>query len=346
MTLPEPLRAEYILPLRWAEDSGLDELVPYLEQLCSWIRVTVVDGSAADLYDCHQARFPVAVRHIRPAPGAGGNGKVTAVLTAVRLSCAERLVIADDDVRYTYEGLTSVLGGLDHAHVVRPQNFFSPLPWHACWDTARTLINRAFADDFPGTLAVRRDALVATGGYNAVLFENLELIRTVTAAGGVEKRMPALFIARRPPASRHFLEQRIRHAYDGFAQPRRLCAELALVPLLAAVLVQPPRLAVPAILGSAVAAVALAEVGRRRHRGRCVFPARTVLFAPLWVAERAVCSWIALALRLGGGVPYAGTRLKTAAHSVTELQVRHGGKIRLAFSPDPSFLAQPQREYT
>ena len=158
--------------------------------------------------------------------------------------------------------------------------------------------------------------------------------------------MPALFIARRPPASRHFLEQRIRHAYDGFAQPRRLCAELALVPLLAAVLVQPPRLAVPAILGSAVAAVALAEVGRRRHRGRCVFPARTVLFAPLWVAERAVCSWIALALRLGGGVPYAGTRLKTAAHSVTELQVRHGGKIRLAFSPDPSFLAQPQREYT
>ncbi|MCE3244510.1 MAG: hypothetical protein K0S72_633, partial [Arthrobacter sp.] len=126
----EPLSAEYILPLRWAEDSGLDELVPYLEQLCSWIRVTVVDGSAPDLFDSHQARFPASVRHIRPESGAGGNGKVTAVMTAVRLSSADKLVIADDDVRFTHEALTAVIEALDHAHVVRPQNFFEPLPWH------------------------------------------------------------------------------------------------------------------------------------------------------------------------------------------------------------------------
>ncbi|WP_457972971.1 glycosyltransferase [Arthrobacter sp. D1-17] len=343
MTVPEPLQAEYILPLRWTEDSGLDELVPYLEQLCSWIRVTVVDGSAPDLFDCHRARFPGSVNHIRPEPGAGGNGKVSAVMTAVRLSCADRLVIADDDVRFTREGLDSVIAALNHAHVVRPQNFFSPLPWHACWDTARTLINRALADDFPGTLAVRRDALVATGGYDGVLFENLELIRTVTAAGGSEKRLPALFIARRPPTSRHFLRQRIRQAYDSFAQPGRLCAELALAPLLTGVLVRAPRLTIPAVLGSAVAAVALAEVGRRRNHGRRVFPARTILFAPLWLAERALCSWAALVLRVGGGVPYAGARLKTAAHSPAELRNRHGGKIGTAPTPHPSFPAQPDR---
>lgn len=342
MTLSEPLPAEYILPLRWADDTGLDELLPYLEQLCSWIRVTVVDGSAPDLFDGHQKRFPASVRHIRPAPGAGGNGKVAAVMTAVRLSSADKLVIADDDVRFTHEGLTAVIAALDHAHVVRPQNFFSPLPWHACWDTARTLINRAFADDFPGTLAVRRDALLATDGYDGVLFENLELIRTVTAAGGLEKRLPALFIARRPPASRHFLRQRIRQAYDSFAQPGRLCAELTLAPLLTGVIVRAPRLAVPAVLGSAVVAVILAEVGRRRHRGRGVFPPRTILFAPLWVAERALCSWIALVLRIGGGVPYAGIRLKTAAHSPAELRTRHAGRIAAA-SPHPSVLAQSDR---
>lgn len=343
MTLREPPRAEYILPLRWAEDSGLDELVAYLGQLCSWIPVTVVDGSAPELFDRHQARFPASVRHIRPQPGAVGNGKVTAVMTAVRLSSADKIVIADDDVRFTHEGLTGVIAALDHAHVVRPQNFFSPLPWHACWDTARTLINRAFADDFPGTLAVRREALVATGGYDGVLFENLELIRTVTAAGGLEKRLPALFIARRPPTSRHFLRQRIRQAYDSFAQPGRLCAEMALVPLLAGVLVRAPRLAMPAVLGFVAAAVTLAEVGRRRHRGRSVFPARAILFAPLWVAERALCSWIALVLRIRGGVPYAGNRLKTAAHSPAELRIRHGGKIRPTLSPHPSFPAQPDR---
>lgn len=344
MTLSEPLRAEYILPLRWAEESELDQLASYLEQLCSWIRVTVIDGSPLDLFDSHRSRFPASVNHIRPEPGAEGNGKVAAVMTAVRLSCADRLVIADDDVRFTYEGLASVIAALERAHVVRPQNYFSPMPWHACWDTARTLMNRAFADDFPGTLAVRRDALVATDGYDGVLFENLELIRTVTAAGGLEKRLPALFIARRPPTARHFLRQRVRQAYDSFAQPGRLCVELVLVPLLTGVLVRAPRHAIPAILGSAVAAVSLAEVGRRRNDGRRVFPARTVLYAPLWVAERALCSWIALVLRLRGGVPYAGTRLKTAAHSPSELRNRHSGKIRDAFTPhSSSFLTQPDR---
>lgn len=343
MIIAGHVRAEYVLPLRWSEDSGLEELSTYLEQLCSWIPVTVVDGSEEKLYDDHRARFPASVLHIRPELGAGGNGKVAAVLTAVSLSNAERLVIADDDVRYTRRELASVIEGLEHAHVVRPQNYFSTLPWHACWDTARSLINRAFADDFPGTLGVRRDALVATGGYDAVLFENLELIRTVIAAGGYERRMPGLFIARRPPTSAHFFRQRVRHAYDDFAQPARLLGELALLPLLAAVLVQPPRRAVLAIVGAAAAAVALAETGRRRHQGQRVFPARTVLFAPLWVAERAVCVWIALALRIKGGVPYAGDRLKTAAHSPAELGTRHSGKIRT--SPRLSFRTEPDREF-
>ncbi|MCU1532955.1 MAG: hypothetical protein JWO49_2526 [Arthrobacter sp.] len=334
MSGPVPLMPEshdeYILPLRWAEDSKLDDLVLYLERLCSWIPVIVVDGSPGALFDRHKARFPPVVRHVRPASGAGGNGKVTAVMTAVHLSTAERLVIADDDVRYTRESLTAVLAYLDDAEVVRPQNYFSTLPWHGCWDTSRTLINRALAGDFPGTLAVRRATLVATGGYDPVLFENLELIRTLRAAGGREKRAPELFVARTPPTSRHFLRQRVRQAYDDFAQPGRLCAELALLPLLAGLLRLPPRRRVPAILGAAITATALAEVGRRRHHGRSFFPSRTVLFAPLWVAERALCIWIALALRLGGGVPYAGTRIKTAAHSIAELRLRHQGKI----SPD------------
>ncbi|MEJ7742178.1 MAG: hypothetical protein WKF73_06280 [Nocardioidaceae bacterium] len=48
---------------------------------------------------------------------------------------------------------------------VRPQNFFAPLPWHARWDSARSLLNRAFGDDYPGTFGVQRSALEKTGGY-------------------------------------------------------------------------------------------------------------------------------------------------------------------------------------
>lgn len=329
------LEAEYILPLRWTEDSGLPELVDYLQRLTAWIPVIVVDGSNPELFERHGEHFPSGVRHIRPEyqaePGSDAgqhrNGKVAGVMTGVRAAAAEMLVIADDDVRYTRESLAAVVGHLGRADVVRPQNYFDPLPWHAWWDTSRTLINRAWSADFPGTLALRRSALLATDGYEPVLFENLELIRTVKAAGGREVIVPDLFVARRPPEARHFLKQRVRQAYDDFAQPRRLAAELALLPAVTVVAFLPAGARRQAFLGLAAAAVAVAETGRRRNNGRAVFPLRAVWFAPLWAMERAVCIWCALAFRLAGGVPYAGARLKTAAHPEAELRRRHQGKL-------------------
>jgi hypothetical protein len=249
-------------------------------------------------------------------------------MAAVRSSTAERLVLADDDVRYTHKALAAVVRVLDDAEVVVPQNYFSPRPWHALWDTARTLINRCFSHDFPGTLAVRREALLATGGYEPVLFENLELIRTITAAGGRDTWHPALMVARRPPTAGHFLRQRVRQAYDDFAQPARLGAELALLPLVAAALKLPQRQSVAALAGLAGAAVACAEAGRRRDQGTAVFPARASFFAPLWTAERAVCVWLAVFQRLLGGVRYSGARIQVAAHSPAELRRRHHGKIK------------------
>jgi len=57
----------------------------------------------------------------------------------------------------------------------------------------------------------------------------------------------------------------------------------------------------------------LAELGRRRHRGRSAFPASSAGWAPLWTLERAVTVWIAIAARFRGGARYRGQRLPTAA---------------------------------
>ncbi|MFI7650016.1 glycosyltransferase [Micromonospora sp. NPDC049460] len=304
----------YVLPLRWTDDAGLPELTGYLRWLSSRVDVTVVDGSPPELFARHRVAWRGLVRHLPPDPAVRGvNGKVTGVLTGVAAARHEHVVIADDDVRYDETGLRAVHRLLDRVDLVRPQNYFDPLPWHAWWDTGRTLLNRALGADYPGTLAVRRSTFLAMGGYDPdVLFENLELIRTVRAYGGTEAAPAWLHVRRLPPDTAHFLGQRVRQAYDDLAQPARLVAALAVLPALAAaVAARRPGL----LFGAAGTAVVLAEAGRRRAGGSAVFPPTAALAAPLWVLERGACSWLALGRRLlFGGVRYAGGRVRRAAH--------------------------------
>lgn len=307
--------AVYVLPLRWDRaDSG--ELTRYLRRLSDWIDVLVVDGSPPDVFAEHGAAWEGLVTHLAPrAPRADENGKAVAVMAGLRASRAPFVVIADDDVRYDQDGLARLLDLLQDADIVRPQNYFEPLTWHARWDTARTLLNRAAGGDYPGTLGLRRQAL--PHGYDThVLFENLELLRTVRAGGGRETRALDLFVARRTPTARRFLSQRVRQAYDSQAQPARLAAELALLPLLAWAVRRPRRVA--AVL---VAVAAAAECGRARGGGRQRFPLSSIAFAPAWLLERAVCSWLAIGHLAGGD-------------ALLRLEAAQGGPLR-ALDPRP-----------
>ncbi|GEO91026.1 glycosyltransferase [Kocuria flava] len=308
----------YVLPLRWSQDAGLAELAAYLEQVVQWLPVTVVDGSAPERRAAHRRAFPAAVEHVVPDPWPGRNGKVAGVMTGVRRAREERIVLADDDVRHTRASLERIAALLEEAEVVRPQNYYLELPWQARWDTGRTLLARALGGDHPGTLGVRRSVLLGAGGYDGdVLFENLELIRTVRAAGGRERVALDVLVGRVPPDVAHFRGQRVRQAYDDLAQPVRLLAELSLLPVLCWAARRPVRLA-----AGAGTVCALAEAGRRRAGGRAVYPATSAAWAPLWVLERSVCVWAAVLARCRGGVPYAGARLRTAGHSTARLRRR------------------------
>jgi hypothetical protein len=310
----EPLAVaiSYVLPLRW---SGLDpaaiaELTAYLSELRQHADVVVVNGSPPVIFDAHAAAWSGLVRHIRPDPAHRfRNGKVNGVLTGVAAAAHDHVVIADDDVRHTPGTLAAIDRALCTASLVRPQNYFDPLPWHARWDTGRTLLNRAFGADYPGTLGVRRGPFLEMGGYDGdVLFENLELIRTVRAHGGRSVHAAGVYVRRLPPETRRFWEQRVRQAYDEFAQPARMAAFLTVLPAAAA-------LSARGRAALALGTVLLAEVGRRRTGGTRVFPATATLMAPVWLAERGVCAWLAVGQRvLFGGVRYAGTRMATAAH--------------------------------
>lgn len=314
--MPERLRAEYILPLRWHADEGVRELTAYLRALSGWIDVTVVDGSEPALFAAHAREWREIVRHVPVEVREGANGKVRGVLTGLAIARHEAIVLADDDVRYHRSALAAVVEALRTADLVKPQNFFDPTPWHARWDTARALINRAFSADYPGTYGVRRSRLAATGGYDAdSLFENLEMERTVLASGGNVSSRPDICVRRVPPTARRFWSQRVRQAYDSWAQPWRLLLELSVLPAVVWAARRPVRIGCLLAL-----AVAVAECGRRRAGGRRVFAAPSALWAPVWLAERGLLGWVAVVLRLCGGVPYAGGRLRRAGCSVRRIR--------------------------
>jgi len=301
--------AEYVLPLRWPAHREAAELTGYLTDLAGWIDVTVVDGSDPEVFEEHHWAWSGLVRHVQADSWPGRNGKVAGVVTGVRMARHPLVVIADDDVRYTAAALAQVLARLADADLVVPQNVFTCWPWHARWDTGRQLVNRAFGGDYPGTVAVQRSYLV--DGYDGdVLFENLELVRTVARRGGVVRWAGDVFVDRVPPEPAHFWSQRVRQAYDSFAQPGRLVAEAALLPALVLSARRPRVLA-----GLGVAALGLGELGRRRAGGRTRFPATAALWTPVWLLERGVCAWLAIFARLRGGVRYSGGRIARAAAS-------------------------------
>jgi hypothetical protein len=271
--------------------------------------VIVVDGSEPAVQDEHVRSWPATVRHLRLADeDRTPMGKVGGVLAGARAAGHDVLVIADDDViwrRSQLERAHAVMAATDLA-ALRPQNRYTEMTLAARWDTGRTLVQRALGGDWPGTMVVRRSALLPGGYRGDALFENLELERELGRRGGTVAVDLRLVVDRVPPTPRHFWGQRVRQAYDEMARPAHLVAELALVPI---ALVGGRR----AVVALAVGAVVVAEAGRRRADGRSSYPPTSALWAPLWVGERAVTSWLAVGCRLRGGVRYRDGRLRTAA---------------------------------
>lgn len=287
----------YVLPIVADVAIADAEFDAYLASIGAQADLVIVDGSSSTVFAHHHARWSQHGRHIPPEI-LTLNGKVGSVVTGVRHCRHERVVIADNDVRFGAE-VHNLIQRLDHADIVRPQNYFSPLPWHAAWDSGRSLLNRALGGDWPGTVALRRSALLAAGGYaGTVMFENYELCKTIEAVGGRHEVADDVFVRRLPPTVHHFLRQRVRQAYDEFARPTRLACFLAVVPAGATITRRCGLVALWRTVVASVLAISMtAELGRRHHGAATYFPLQCSLLAPFWVAERSVCVWAALVAR-------------------------------------------------
>jgi len=320
------MRISYILPIKWNTDKGLDELSEYLCSIAAHVDLIIVDGSSMEAFNKHKFLWANYGRHLAPDSAYDFiNGKVNGVLTGLQLAQYQQVVIADDDVRYELDQLQHMESLLETAHLVVPQNYFTATLWHAQWDTSRTLLNRLFYHDYPGTLAVQRDFINQLGGYDGdVMFENLELIRTVQAAGGTIMYCDAFFVKRLPPAAQHFWSQRVRQAFDDNAQPFRLAFFFMLLPVLFA----STFIAWFMPFCLLMMAVVFAEIGRRKRNGQQVFALACSFYAPLWILERGICTWLALYQRLlHGGISYNGRIIRVAANPIWKLKSKLNARI-------------------
>ena len=324
------MRATYLLPIRRTDfgESEAADLREYFSMLShAACEVIVIDGSAPEIFARHHRTWANACRHEPVDPRFEFlNDKVNGVHTGVALATTEKIILADDDVRYTKLDIERVCALLDDFEVVRPQNYLVPLASSRCvsehgqdvhatlsfWarmESARMLINRATlrTADYPGTCAFRRSPMLRCGEYDGdVLFDNEELIRHFARHGARICYAIDLFICKRPPTLRKWLEQRPRQAYEDFGLRFKTLVFTSLLPIAIVLALIDARVLLIFLLP-----IFIAFTGWLRGSARKYFPLHICLFAPLWVFERALSTyWAFYWLIARGGYPFGERVLK------------------------------------
>ena len=291
----------YLLPVRRKTFCSAEavEWRHYFEELMrADSEIVVIDGSPPEVFAEHHAILHAVCRHIGVDRSYGYlNDKVNGVHTGVAAATQEKIILADDDIRYRPAQINEVGRLLDRFEVVRPQNFLRPLPWWAKMESARMLINRAIlrTGDYPGTCAFRRSTFLRVGHYDGdVLFDNEEIIRHFAEKKATICYALNLFVQKKPPRFRKWLEQRPRQAYEDFGLRTKTIFFLTLLPLFLLIRFLFGGIVLTGFLWLALIAVLLALVGVLRGRAREVVSFSCCLFAPLWIAERSLSTYAAV----------------------------------------------------
>ena len=341
-TTRQDVICSFILPIRRTkvDPHEVKTLADYFKLLrLAGCEVLIVDGSPKQIFEEHSKSWQGFSRHIAPDPKYTYlNGKVNGVHTGVDLASCERIILADDDIRYSAADVKRMCELLDTFEMVRPQNFITPLPWWARLETARILINRGVlrAGDYPGTCGFRRSTMHRVGPYDGdVLFDNEEIVRHFAVNGADVKYALDFFILKLPPTFTKWLEQRPRQAYEDFVMRAKTAAFLCILPVsLGLGFLVNVRAAILLLAVLSLFSVLIGSRGMLRNAAYQFFPVSSPLFAPLWIFERSLSVYWALYWWARyGGYPF-GPKLLSKGTGDAWIA---GGKIQ------SQSLAKPQR---
>jgi hypothetical protein len=302
----------YLLTIRRTrfDSAEAEDFRQYFELLAeAGCEVLVVDGSPAEIFAAYGEAWRGVCRHETVDPQYKFlNGKVNGIHTGVAIAAHNSIILADDDIRYTPADVKRMSFLLADYEMVRPQNYFKPLPFWARMEAARMLINRAWIreGDYSGTLGVTRTAMRRVGHYDGdVLFDNEEIVRHFRLKNAKIKYARDFFLLKRPATFRKWIEQRPRQAYEDFVM-RAKTAFFLLLPIDFVLfwVFGGWRFALGFVFIVAVGAMLTAAYGLGDGAIR-FFPRSIVFYAPLWFVERSFSTYWAFYWRFTrGGYPF------------------------------------------
>ena len=136
-------RCSYLLPIRRALFSRqeAEKFATYFQVLkAAGCEVIVIDGSPPVVFNAHALVWDSICRHRQVNRRFTYlNDKVNAIHTGIAVAANEKIILADDDVRYGAEQIELICERLEKFDVVRPQNFILPLPWWSRMSLMETL---------------------------------------------------------------------------------------------------------------------------------------------------------------------------------------------------------------
>ncbi len=285
-----------------ASADELRKLANYLSTLgLAEVDVVVLDPSPRLQFDLNARILRWVGRHVAVRPEhRSPSGAVDVVRAAVDVAGCDKVIVAAEDVRYTPEAIGQLCDLLDLHEVVEPQDYLDPLPWWGGIDAARILVHRGVEPqpDHGATFGFRRTTVRSLRHISAAHLHD-DQARRLAAVGAEVYPATEVFVRRQPGQLADWMTERPRQAGDDFNLPMKSAFFFSLVPLLMLLAILGGfRLAGSYASIIAVASVALAVRGR--SGAGAFFPLRAVLFAPLWVFERAVSVYWALFRKLRG----------------------------------------------
>ena len=130
---PRDCRCSYLVVIKRDReaDDDLPDLAAYLSTLgLAGCEVIIVDGSPAPVFEKNHRVLRWVSRHIAVRPRHHSfSGAVDVIRTALDVSNCDRIIVADENVRYADTAVASLCELLDGHEVVEPQDYFHPLPW-------------------------------------------------------------------------------------------------------------------------------------------------------------------------------------------------------------------------